>query len=197
MGICERKETRRVRLELKKRVTRKQVTDEWAFLIRVSATLDVTAHVNGTCKRLKRTNRTLSNSMASPANIIFQCQFASSIWSIIQIASSLYPHAVSPIYSGIGFTGLITGLERLLGWERLLSYDRYGCVEFIKCLTIKILLLYRSSTSVPILFVYGRLFSGWRTVTCLWRSVRLETTTRDIFFQHGWQHTLRTGPPSL
>jgi hypothetical protein len=45
---------------------------------------------------------------------------------------------------------LIIGLEHLLGWERLSLFGRYGYVEMIKYLMIKILLLYRSSTGVPV-----------------------------------------------
>jgi hypothetical protein len=39
---------------------------------------------------------------------------------------------VSLIFLETGFTVLITGLERLLGWEHLPLFNRFGYVEMIK-----------------------------------------------------------------
>jgi hypothetical protein len=108
-------------------------------------------------------------------HLFFQCRFARSIWSIIQVASTLYPSRSLPISSEIVCTVSIIGLERLLGWERLQSSGRYGYVEMIECLIINRLLLCRSSTGVPVHSVYGRLFSGWSTEAYLRR------------FMHGWR----------
>jgi hypothetical protein len=47
---------------------------------------------------------------------------------------------VSQIFLEIGFMVLISGLERLLGWDRLTLYGRYGYVEMTKFLIIQIIL---------------------------------------------------------
>jgi hypothetical protein len=114
-------------------------------------------------------------------HLFFQCRFARSIWSIIQVAPFI-PHAVWPIYLGICCTILIIGLERLLGWERLPSSGQYGYIEMIKCLIINYLLRCRSSTGVPVHFVYGHLFSGWSTETYLRMSVHGWRLRRGILF---------------
>jgi hypothetical protein len=70
---------------------------------------------------------------------------------------------------------LIIGLKSILGWERLLLFDSYGYVKMIKCLMTKIILFCRLFIGISILFVYGRLFRGWRIETYLWR------------FMHDWR----------
>jgi hypothetical protein len=67
-------------------------------------------------------------------------------------------HGESPIISKIGFMVLITGLKHLLGWERLLLFGRFGYVDMIKCLTIKIILFCMLSmvhryTSLMVVFI--------------------------------------------
>jgi hypothetical protein len=109
-------------------------------------------------------------------HLFFQCQFARSIWPVIQVALTLYlPCNVTNIF-GNWLNGIDHWFKKIiLGRERLHLFDRYGYVEMIKCLTIKTPLFCRLSTSIPILFVYGRLYRVWRTATCLWRSI------------HGWR----------
>jgi hypothetical protein len=46
-------------------------------------------------------------------HLFFQCRFARSIWSIIQVASDLYPPCSVANILEIGFTVLIVGLEHL------------------------------------------------------------------------------------
>ena len=75
------------------------------------------------------------------------------------------------MYLATGYMGLITGLELFLGWERLPLFGRFGYVEMIRFLTIKVLLLCRLSTDVPGLFVYGPLYNAWRIETNLRRCV--------------------------
>jgi hypothetical protein len=57
---------------------------------------------------------------------------------------------------------LISGLERLLGFEHLPFYGRYGSIGMIKFLTVEIALACRLSIDVPVFSVCGYLFSGWR-----------------------------------
>ena len=72
-------------------------------------------------------------------HLFFQCKLARSIWSVIQIASGLYsPSSVVNIF-GNGYMRLITCLELFLGWERLPLFGRFGYVEMIRFLTIKVL----------------------------------------------------------
>jgi hypothetical protein len=104
-------------------------------------------------------------------HLFFQCRFARSTWSIIQAASNLYPsRSVANIF-GNWLHGIDTRLEDLLGWERLLLSGRYGYVEMIKCLMIKILLPCRLFTGALIPSIYGLLFSGWNIAAYLRRSI--------------------------
>ena len=75
------------------------------------------------------------------------------------------------MYLATGHTGLITSLELFSGWERLPLFGRFGYVEMIRFLMIKVLLCCRLSIDVPGLFVYGPLYNVWRIGTCLWRCV--------------------------
>jgi hypothetical protein len=117
-------------------------------------------------------------------HLFFQCRFARSTWSIIQVASNLYPsHSVANIF-GNWLHGIDTRLEDLLGWERLPLSDRYGYVEMIKCLMIKILLPCRSFTGALIPSIYGLLFSGWNIATYLRRSIHGWRMQRGILFSN-------------
>jgi hypothetical protein len=91
---------------------------------------------------------------------------------------------VLPIFLGIGFMVLISGWERLLGWERWPLYGRYGYVGMTKFLMIKIVLSCRLSTDVPVFSIYGHLFSGWRIATCLRRYVHGWRLRRGILFPY-------------
>jgi hypothetical protein len=79
---------------------------------------------------------------------------------------------------------LTSGLERLLGWEYLPLYGRYGYVEMIKFLMIKIVLSCRISTVVPV-------------CSALWS--RLQWTivgySEGYFSLHRWPHNLWIGQP--
>jgi hypothetical protein len=128
-------------------------------------------------------------------HIFFQCQFARSIWSIIQVASTIYPpRSVTNIF-GNWLHDIDNRFRMLIRVGALVVICRYGYVEMIKCLTINYLLLCRSSIGVPVHSVYGHLFSGWSTKTYFMKvCAQLETMTRDTFSHHGWQHNLRIEP---
>jgi hypothetical protein len=55
---------------------------------------------------------------------------------------------------------LISGLERLLGWERLPLYGHFGYAEMTKFLIIIIALSCRLSTDIKVYSICGHLFSG-------------------------------------
>jgi hypothetical protein len=83
--------------------------------------------------------------------LFFPCHFARSIWSIIQVASGMYPpHSVANVF-GNWLHVIDICLEHLVGWERLLLFGLYGYVEMIKCLIIKTILSCRSSIGTGIL----------------------------------------------
>jgi hypothetical protein len=87
-------------------------------------------------------------------------RFARSIWSLIQVASSMYsPTSVANIF-GNWLHGIDLRFMTLLRVERLLWYGRYGYVEMTKFLMTKIVLSYRLSTDVPVFSVCGHLCSG-------------------------------------
>ncbi|XBI96470.1 hypothetical protein VPH35_032746 [Triticum aestivum] len=88
------------------------------------------------------------------------------------------------MYLATGYTGLITSLELFLGWERLPSLGRFGYVEMISFLTIKVLLSCRLSTDIPGLFVYGPLYNAWRIETCLRRCVHDWRLQRGILLSN-------------
>ena len=91
-------------------------------------------------------------------HLFFQCKLARSIWSVIQIASGLYPLLVVLLINlATGYMGLITGLEPFSEWERLPLFGRFGSVEMIRLLTIKVLLLCRLSTYIPVRSIYSHL----------------------------------------
>ena len=73
------------------------------------------------------------------------------------------------------------GLKYLLGWERLPLFGRFGYVEMTKFLMIPTLLLCRLSTDAPSCYVHGRLYSMWRTETCLRRCLHGWRSRRGIF----------------
>jgi hypothetical protein len=83
---------------------------------------------------------------------------------------------------------LISGLQRLLGWERLPLYGRYDFVEMIKFLMTRILLLQVIYRCTDILRLWSPLQRVKNHNLFTEICTRLEATERDIFFLHGWQH---------
>jgi hypothetical protein len=129
-------------------------------------------------------------------HLFFQCHFARSIWSVIQVASTLYPpRSIANI-----FGNWLNGIE-----HRFKKHIRVGAIAFIwslwLCRNDKVLNDKQSS----ILQVIYRGISILR----LWSSLqrvedrdlftevysRLEATVRNTFSQHGWPHSLRIGSP--
>ena len=102
-------------------------------------------------------------------HLFFQCQFVRSIWSIIQIGSSLYPpRSVANIF-GNWLNGVDHRFKILIKVGGLPLFGRSGYVGMTRFLMIKILLLCRSFTGLRLCSAHGRLFSVRRTKTCLWR----------------------------
>ena len=129
-------------------------------------------------------------------HLFFDCQFASSIWSIIQIGSTLYPpRSIANI-----FGNWLNGVDR-----RFKLLIRVGALAIIwslwLCRNDKVFndknsslmqVIYRSTATLRLWSPLQRaehrdLFSEVCT--------RLETAARDFLSLHGWQHNLRIGPP--
>jgi hypothetical protein len=115
-------------------------------------------------------------------HLFFQWCFTRSIWSVIQVALTLFPPcSVTNIFRN-WLNGIDYRVKRHIRWERFLLFGRFGYVEMIKCLTRKTILFCRLSTGVYIHSVYGRLYRGWRIETYLWRSVHDWRLRREILF---------------
>ena len=84
------------------------------------------------------------------------------------------------MYLATGYMGLITCLEFFSGWEHFPLFGRFGYVEMIRVLTIKVLHLCRLSTCVHVRYIYGRLYNVWRIKTYLRRCVHTWSTLRGI-----------------
>jgi hypothetical protein len=117
-------------------------------------------------------------------HLFFQCRFARSIWSIIQVASSLYPPTSVTNIFGNWLHGIDLRFRMLIRWVRRELSGCYGCVEMTRSLTINIVLSCRLSTDVLVFSVCGHHFSGWRIVAGLWRSVHGWKSRRGILFPY-------------
>jgi hypothetical protein len=129
-------------------------------------------------------------------HLFFHCRFARSIWSIIQIASTLYPpRSVANI-----FGNWLHGID-----NRFRTLIRVGALAIIwslwLCRNDKV---FDNKISSPLQVIYRctgtlRLWSSLQRVENrdLFMEVcaRLETTAKDTFSRHGWQHNLRIEPP--
>jgi hypothetical protein len=108
-------------------------------------------------------------------HLFFQCRFARSIWSVIQVTSKLYPPTSVTNIFGNWLHGIDLRFRTLIRVGALVLVCRYGCVEMIRFLMIKIVLSCRLSTDVPVFSVCGHLCNEWRIASFLWR------------FVHGWR----------
>jgi hypothetical protein len=128
-------------------------------------------------------------------HLFFQCRFARSIWSVIQVASTLFsPRSITNI-----FGNWLNGIN-----NRFKKHIRVGVIAFIwslwLCRNDKVF----NDKNSSILQVIYRGISTFHLWSSLQRvedrdlftevCARLEATARDTFSQHGWLHCLRIGP---
>jgi hypothetical protein len=130
-------------------------------------------------------------------HLVFQCRFVRTIWSIIQVASTLFsPCSIINI-----FGNWLNGIDR-----RFKKHIRVGAIAFIwslwLCRNDKVFNDKNSSIFQVIYRAIGTL--------CLWSALqrprdrdlymevcaRLKATARDTFSQPGWLHSLRIGASS-
>jgi hypothetical protein len=86
-------------------------------------------------------------------HLLFQCKFARSVWSLIQVRSTIHP----PRSGGNIFGNLLNGVEhrfklliRVGGWERSALFCLYGYIKITRFLMIQIFLLCRSSNCAQV-----------------------------------------------
>ena len=128
-------------------------------------------------------------------HLFFQCQFARSIWSIIQIGSSLYPpRSVANI-----FGNWLNGVD-----NRFKILIRVGAIAVIwslwLCRNDKVF----NNKMSSILQVIYRCTGLLRSWSCLQRmenrdlftevSTRLEDVAKEFITRHGWLHNCRIAP---
>jgi hypothetical protein len=125
-------------------------------------------------------------------HLFFQCRFARSIWSAIQVASNLYPpSSVSNI-----FGNWLHGID-----IRDRIHIRVGAIALLWSLWLcrnKMVFESKMSTPMQVIFHCARLLQEWSALQRqeyqhLYVQVcsRLEQVARDVFTLHGWQHSLR------
>ena len=129
-------------------------------------------------------------------HLFFQCSFARSIWSTIQIASNLYPpKSVANI-----FGNWLNGVD-----SRLKLIIRVGAIAVIwslwLCRNDKVF-NDKNCSLLQVIYWCTALIRSWSPLQHVGHrdlfmevSTRLEASARDIFTQRGWQHNLRIGPP--
>jgi hypothetical protein len=130
-------------------------------------------------------------------HLFFHCRVARSIWSVIQVASTLFP----PCSITNIFGNWLNGID-----NRFKKHIRVGAIAFIwslwLCRNDKVF----NDKNSSILQVIYRVIGSLRLWSSLQRPqdrdlymevcARLEATARDTFSQHGWPHSLRIGASS-
>ena len=129
-------------------------------------------------------------------HLFFDCQFARSIWSTIQVASTLYPpRSVANI-----FGNWLHGIDK-----RDRAHIRVGAIILLWSLWLcrnNVVFNAKQSSPMQVIYQCAHLLRAWSTLqkpehrglfmeVCL----RLEQVAKEIFTPHGWRHNLRLEPP--
>ena len=129
-------------------------------------------------------------------HLFFQCNFARSIWSVIQVGSNLYPpSSVANI-----FGNWLHGID-----HKYIILLRVGAIVIIWSLWLcrnDIVFNNKNFSLLQVIYRDTNTLHSWSSLQRvefrdLFMEVysRLEDTARDCFSQHGWQHNLQIGPP--
>uniref|UniRef100_A0A452YE56 Reverse transcriptase zinc-binding domain-containing protein n=1 Tax=Aegilops tauschii subsp. strangulata TaxID=200361 RepID=A0A452YE56_AEGTS len=131
-------------------------------------------------------------------HLFFQCNFARSTWSVIQIASSLYPPTSVANIFGHWLDGISNRFKTLL---------RVGAYALLWSLWLyRNDFVFNDKNASPLQAIFRcthslRMWSMLQRaeVQPLFKAVytRLEQVATEVFTQHGWQHNLRIGPSHL
>ena len=130
-------------------------------------------------------------------HLFFQCEFARSIWSAIQIGSTLHPpSSVANI-----FGNWLNGVD-----PRFKLFSRVGAIAVIwslwLCRNDKVFhdkdasimqVIYRCTAT---LWAWSALQRVEHRDLFLEMASRLEAAARELFSRHGWQHSLRIDLPT-
>ena len=131
-------------------------------------------------------------------HLFFQCKFARSTWSVIQIASNLYPHTSVANIFGHWLDGISNRFKTLI---------RVGAYALLWSLWLcRNNLVFNDKNASPLLVIFRCTHSlhMWSMLqhaeyqplfkaVCTW----LEQVATEVFTQHGWQHNLRIGLPTV
>jgi hypothetical protein len=131
-------------------------------------------------------------------HLFFQCRLARSIWSVIQVASNLFPpRSITNIF-GNWLNGIDNWFKRHIRVRAIafiwsLWLYRNDKVFNDKNSSILEVIIYRAIGTLHLWSTLQRLQDrDLYTEVC----TRLEATARDTFSQHGWPHSLRIGASS-
>jgi hypothetical protein len=129
-------------------------------------------------------------------HLFIQCRFARSIWSLIQVASRLYPptsvanifgnwlHGIDLRFRTLIRMGALTVIWSLWLYrnDKIFNDKNYSLLQVI----------YRCTGILRLWSPLQRMENhGLFTEVC----TQLEATARDTFFPYGWPHNLQIGPP--
>ena len=131
-------------------------------------------------------------------HLFFKCQFARSIWSIIQIASTLYP----PTSVANIFGNWLNGIDK-----RDRVHIRVGAIALLWSLWLcrnSVIFEAKRCSPMQVIFQCAHLLREWSILQKpehrdLYMAVcsRLEQVAKDISSHHGWRHNrLLIAPPS-
>ena len=129
-------------------------------------------------------------------HLFFQCKLVRSIWSIIQIASNLYPPTSVANIFGHWLDGILNRVKTLLrvgGYALLWSlWLCWNNLVFNNINSSALQVIFRCTHSLRMWSTLQRTeYQPLSKVVCM----RLERVAKEVFTQHGWQHNLRMGPP--
>jgi hypothetical protein len=129
-------------------------------------------------------------------HLFFQCRFARSIWSIIQVASSLYPLTSVANVFGNWLHGIDLRFRMLI---------RVGALAVIWALSLcrnNKIFNDKNCSLLQVIYKYTGILHLWSPLQRMENHIlftevctRLEATARDTFSLYRWPHNLRIGAP--
>ena len=129
-------------------------------------------------------------------HLLFQCKFARSTWSVIQIASNLYP----PTNVANIFGHWLDSISNR--FKTLIRVGAYALIWSLWLCRNDFVFNGRNASPLQVIFRCTQLLRMWSMLQRpenqpLFKAVcmRLEQVAMEVFSQHGWQHNLRIDPP--
>ena len=129
-------------------------------------------------------------------HLFSQCKFARTTWSIIQIASNLYPPTSVANIFGHWLDGIPNRFKTLI-WV-----GAYALLWSLWLCRNNLIFNDKNASPLQVIFRCTHSLHTWSTLQQaehqpLFKAVctRLEQAAMEVFSQHGWQHNLRIHPP--